>query len=220
MNLQVFNHIHHDFPKLERSTTDGVRLYKTPSGRAYPSVTTITSLLSKDSIKEWRERVGAEEANKISANASRRGTRVHSLCEDYLKNKTLTVGFEDKQIWKDIKPFVDRIDNIHALESPLYSNHLEVAGTVDCIAEYENELAVIDFKTSSKPKERDWIKHYFMQCSAYAVAFEEMTNVPVSNIIIIMGVDHEGAFVFKEKRDDWVDEFKKLREQYKLQFGN
>lgn len=219
MNLRVFNHIKHDLPKLERSTVDGVRLYKTPSGRAYPSVTTVTSLLNKDSIKEWRAKVGEEEANKITANASRRGTRIHGICEDYLNNESYTVGFEDKQLWKDIKPFVDRIDNIHALESPLFSDHLEVAGTVDCIAEYENELAVIDFKTSAKKKEKDWIKNYFMQCSAYAVAFEELTKIPVPNIIIIMGVDHEGAFIFKESRDQWIDEFKKLREKYKVEYG-
>lgn len=215
MNLRVFNHIKHDFPKLERSTKDGVRTYKTPSGRAYPSVTTVTSLLSKDSIKEWREKVGAEEANKITANASRRGTRIHSICEDYLSNEVYTVTFEDKQLWKDIKPFVDSIDNIHALESSLYSDHLQVAGTVDCIAEYEGELSVIDFKTSAKKKEKEWISNYFMQCSAYAVAFEELTKIPVSNIVIIMGVDHEGGFVFKEKRDDWIDKFKDLRQRYK-----
>ena len=215
----TFSHIKHEFAKLERVTTDGVRVYKTPSGGAYPSVTTVTGLLKKQFIKEWRERVGAEEANKITSKASRRGTRIHSLCEDYLSNKEVACDYVDYDVWQSIKSHLDSINNIHALETPLYSDHLEVAGTVDCIAEYEGKLSVIDFKTSARIKGRDDIHDYFMQCSAYAVAFEERTKIPVSNLVIIMGVDEEGCLVFKEKRDDWIDKFKELRKQYKDEKG-
>jgi len=211
----MFEHIYHEFPKLERSTSDGVRLYKTPSGRAYPSITTVTGLLKRQFIQEWRERVGEAEANKISTSASRRGTRVHSLCEDYLSNKEVTPNYLDHELWQSLKPNLDCINNVHALETKLYSDHLEVAGTVDCIAEYEGRLSVIDFKTSSRVKSRDDIHDYFMQCSAYAVAFEELTKIPVSNLVIVMGVDNEGCFIFKEKRDDWIEGFIKLRKEYK-----
>jgi genome maintenance exonuclease 1 len=211
----MFEHIHHEFPKLERSTVDGVRLYKTPSGRAYPSITTVTGLLKRQFIQEWRQRVGEAEANRISTTASRRGTRIHSLCEDYLSNKEVTSSYLDHELWQTFKPKLDGINNVHALETKLYSDHLEVAGTVDCIAEYEGRLSVIDFKTSSRIKSRDDIHDYFMQCSAYAVAFEEITNIPVSNLVIVMGVDNEGCFIFKEKRDDWIDSFIKLRKEYK-----
>lgn len=200
---------------MERSTSDGVRLYKTPSGRAYPSVTTVTGLLKRQAIKAWRERVGSEEANKISGRASSRGTRVHSLCEDYLSNKPITPNYLDHEMWKSIQPQLDSINNIHALEDRLYSDHLEVAGTVDCIGEFNGTLSVIDFKTSSRIKKQQDIHDYFMQCSAYAVAFEELTSIPVPQIVIIMAVEDEEPLIFLEKRDNWIKQFKELREEYR-----
>ena len=208
--------IHHEFPKLERDTKpDGTRVYKTPSGRAYPSVTTVTGLHSKQSIMEWRKKVGEEAANKISNRAATRGTRIHTLCESYLRGESVEPDIFDQEIYKGLVPYLDKINNIHALEDPLYSDHLEVAGTVDCIAEYDGKLAVIDFKTSSKVKQRDWITGYFMQTSAYAVAFEERTGIPVGRMVIIMGVDDHEPLIFEEKRDDWIGEFVKLRQEYK-----
>jgi len=211
----TFSRVYYEFPKLERSTIDGVRVYKTPSGRAYPSVTTVTGLVKREFIKEWRERVGEEEANRISSNASRRGTRIHSLCEDYLSNKPIKPNYLDHEMWKSIQPHLDCINNIHALEDRLYSDHLEVAGTVDCIGEYKGKLSVIDFKTSSRLKNKDDIHDYFMQCSAYAVAFEELTKTPVSKLVIIMAVDNSEPLIFEEKRDTWIDKFIDLRKHYK-----
>lgn len=118
-------------------------------------------------------------------------------------------------MWKSIQPHLDCINNIHALEDKLFSDYLEVAGTVDCIGEYDGNLSVIDFKTSSRLKSKDDIHDYFMQCSAYAVAFEELTNIPVSQLIIIMAVDDKQPLVFFEKRDNWISSFKDLREQYR-----
>lgn len=208
--------IHHEFPKLERQTApDGTRVYSTPSGRAYPSVTTVTGLLKKEVLMEWRKRVGDEEANKISARAAGRGTRIHKLCEDFLRGDTVKPNFIDKEMWDSIVPEFEHIDNIHALESKLYSDHLQVAGTVDCIAEYKGKLAVIDFKTSTRIKSREDIGDYFMQCAAYAVAFEEMTGIPVPRLIVIMGVDDDKPLIFKEKRNTWIEEFKDLRLEYK-----
>ena len=211
----MFSHIHHEYPKLARTTVDGARLYETPSGRAYPSITTVTGLLKKQFIQEWRQRVGEEEANKISSKASRRGTRIHSLCEDYLSNKPITPDYHDHEMWKAIQPHLDRINNIHALEDKLYSDYLEVAGTVDCIGEYDGKLSVIDFKTSSRLKSKDDIHDYFMQCSAYAVAFEELTKVPVSQILIIMAVEDEQPLVFFEQSDNCISKLKDLREHYR-----
>ena len=211
----MFNHIHHEYPKLARTTVDGARLYETPSGRAYPSITTVTGLLKKQFIKEWRERVGEAEANKISTKASGRGTRVHSLCEDYLSNLEVTPNYFDLELWRSFTPYLDRINNIHALETKLYSDHLEVAGTVDCIAEFDGKLSVIDFKTSSRVKSHDDIHDYYMQCSAYAVAFEERTNLPVSQLLIVMAVDDHDPLLFFEKRNNWIDKFKQLREDYR-----
>lgn len=210
-------HIHHDVPKLVRSTApDGSRVYETPSGAAYPSVTSVTGLHNKQAIIEWRNRVGEEVANQISRRAATRGTRIHSLCEKFLSNEEVDPDFFDHHMWKSFQGELARIDNIHCLETQLYSDHLEVAGTVDCIAEYDGKLSVVDFKTSSKIKTKEQISNYFMQCSAYAVAFEERTGIPVNRIVIIMGVDDEdNPVVFHEKRDNWVDSFIELRKEYK-----
>lgn len=211
--------IHHDLPELERITRpDGVRVYKTPSGSQYPSVTTITSLQSAQGIAEWRARVGEEEANRISKRASDRGTRIHKLCEDYLLGNELQIDMFDHDMWKQMKYWLEDVDNIHCLETPLYSDFLQVAGTVDCIAEFKGKLSIIDFKTSSKAKDRDDIHGYFMQTAAYAVAFEEMTGIPIGRLVIIMGVDDGDSRIFIEKRDNWIAGFRKLRLDYKNKF--
>ena len=208
--------IHHDLPKLERDTKpDGTRVYKTPSGKSYPSITTVTGLHSKASIIAWRKKVGEAEANRISNRAATRGTRIHTLCESYLRGESTEPDIFDQEVYRSLVPHLDKINNIHALEDPLYSDHLEVAGTVDCIAEYNGKLAVIDFKTSARVKTRENIHGYFMQTSAYAVAFEERTGIPVGRMVIIMGVDDNEPLIFEEKRDDWIGEFKKLRQDYK-----
>lgn len=213
--MKTFNHIHHEYPTLERIThPDGSRVYKTPTGGTYPSVTTVTGLLKKKQIHEWRKAIGEEAANEISRKAANRGTRIHRLCEKYLLNEQVDSGYFDKPMWESIKDQLDRIDNIHALEQKLFSDHLRVAGTVDCIAEYNGKLSVIDFKTSRRKKHRDDVHDYFMQCSAYGVAFEEMTNIPVSRIVIIMAVEDDEPLVFQEKRDTWIEGFVDLREEY------
>ena len=216
----MFNHIPLELPKLQRVTnSDGSRVYATPSGKKYPSVTTVTGLLKKDIINEWRKRVGDEEANKISSKAAKRGTRIHTLCEKYLLNEEVSAEMFDNEMWNSMRPLLDDIDDIYALEQPLYSDHLQVAGTVDCIARYKGKLSVIDFKSSKRIKHRDDIHDYFIQCSAYAVAFEELTGIPVPRLVILMAVDDEKPLVFNEKRNDWIEDFKTLRLEYKRQKG-
>lgn len=207
--------IQHEFPQLKRIDSTGGRSYLTPTGAAYPSVTSVMGLLKAQSIQEWRKRVGEEEANRISARASKRGTSIHSLCEDYLKTGSASPNPFDHEMFTSLRPFLDRIDNIHCLETQMYSHHLQVAGTVDCIAEFDGKLHVIDFKTSAKVKERDWIHDYFMQTSAYAVMFEELTGIPVARLLIVMGVDDNDPLVFQEKRNDWIGHFKDARAKYR-----
>lgn len=212
----MFRHLSYEFPKLSRTTSpDGTRVYETPSGGAYPSVTTVTGLLKRKILQEWRKSVGEQAANEISRKAANRGTRIHGLCEKYLSNNEIDPGYFDKGMWESIKGELDRINNIHALEQSLYSDHLQVAGTVDCIGEYNNKLSVIDFKTSSRVKSSKDIHDYFMQCSAYAVAFEEMTKIPVVNLVIIMAVEDNECLVFTENRDNWIGKFVELREEYR-----
>ncbi len=221
-----FKHIGCDIDyDLETETVNGKRFYKTPEGFLYPSVTTITSQHGKDKILEWRKRVGEEEANRISTRASNRGTKVHKICENYLNNEEDYARTNPAHIhktmpdtiamFKSLQPLLDEhVNNIHALEIPLYSHHLKVAGRVDCIAEYDGKLSIIDFKTSSKLKEENWIKGYFMQCSAYAVMYEERTGIPVSQIVIMIAVDSEHPQVFIKKRNDYIKDFISYREAY------
>ena len=211
----MFQHLYHDIPKLKRVDLPDGRVYETPTGEKYPSVTSVVGLLGKEDIMKWRKAVGEEEANRISSRAARRGTAIHSLCEAYLKNEPVEPSIFDADTFKCIKPALDEINNIHCLETQLFSHHLRVAGTVDCIAEFQGKLSIIDFKTSKRVKTRDDIHSYFMQTSAYAVMFEEMTGVPVPRLVIIMSVDDmDEPLVFVEKRDTWIEAFIDLRETY------
>ena len=214
-----FKHVGCDIDyDLATETINGKRFYVTPGGNKYPSVTTITSQYNKQSIMEWRKRVGEEEANRISSKAAGRGTRVHTMCENYLNNQE---DYLQKQMpdaivmFKTLQPLLNEyVNNIHALEVPLYSDYLRTAGRVDCIAEFDGAISVIDFKTSSKPKEDKWIENYYMQCSAYAVMFEERTGIPVPRIVVMIAVDGEKAQIFVKKRNDYIDGFIKYRDIY------
>ncbi len=165
----------------------------TPEGNKYPSITTVLGELSKAGIEAWKKRVGEETANKISAQASTRGTAVHELAENYLNNKEdWSKGYMPANIFtfNTIKPVLEsRVNNIWAQEVPLYSDRLQIAGRVDCIAELDGELTIIDFKTSRKPKTKDWIENYFFQGAFYAAAFFEQTGIAIKKTAIIIAVD-------------------------------
>jgi genome maintenance exonuclease 1 len=200
----MFNHIEVNLPKLERETIDGVRYYKVPDEEELlrlVSITSVTSHKNRQFFANWRKKVGEEKADKITRQATSRGTDMHTLVEHLLKNEDLPeVQPLSQFLFKIAKPDLNRINNVYALESSLYSKVLGVAGTVDCIAEFDGELAIIDFKTSKKPKPREWIEHYFVQCAAYACMFYELTDIPVKKLVIIMACEN-GECVIYEERD-------------------
>ena len=155
----MFAHIEekHAFPQLMRENYEGKRTYVTDNGDRYPSVTTVLGYKIKPAIKAWRKRVGEQQANKISRQSSVRGTKIHGVCEDYLNNKDLDtekLSFVETDMFNNMRTYLDKIDNIHCIEQFLYSDHLRLAGQVDCIAEYEGKLSIIDFKTSAKLKKK------------------------------------------------------------------
>jgi len=203
--------IDHEFPSLTRIDSDSGRLYETPNGDRYPSVTSITGKMSQKSIEAWKKRVGEAEANRVSSRASQRGTQIHSYCESFLLNEDYHIDIFDLEMWNSMRPFVDKIDNIHALEKMMYSDKLKLAGTVDCIGEYEGELSVIDFKTSARLKDENKIENYFIQATAYSIMFEELFNIKIPNIVILIGVDSEQPQIFKRKRKDFIEKLVKLR---------
>jgi genome maintenance exonuclease 1 len=196
-----FNHIDIEFPKLTRELIDGVRYYNTPSGnKKLVSITSVISHYKKDFFQKWRKRVGEAEADKITRKATSRGTDFHTLTENYFYNipELPKVQPLSEMLFYIAKPTLDRIDNIRALEGSLYSEFLGIAGTVDCIAEFDGELAIIDFKTSAKPKPRDWIEGYFVQCCAYACMLHELTGISVKKFVIIMACEDGECVVYEE----------------------
>ena len=196
----MFNHVDLDLPSLDRETIDGVRYYDIPGESKLVSITSITSWINREIFRSWRARVGNEEADKVTKAATSRGTDMHTLTENYLLNEELpTVQPLSEFLFKQSKPQLNLIDNIHAIEKPLYSLRLGVAGTVDFIAENEGEHAVIDFKTSKKPKPRKWIDHYFVQCAAYACMLYEMKEIPVKKFVIIMSCENGEVKVYEER---------------------
>ena len=204
---------------IQHQTRNGKRFYETPAGKLFPGITSILGEFSKKSIQEWRKRVGAEEANKVSGKASRRGTRLHSVCESYIQNKDEFLTGElphITELFKTIEPFLERIDNIHGVELGLYSNHFSIAGRTDLIAEFDGKLSVIDYKTSNRTKKKEWCESYFAQCAFYAVAYEELTKIPVPQVVVIIAVDNEQPQLFVEKRDDWVYKIWEAKKLYEL----
>lgn len=198
----IFNHVDLDLPRLEREHIDGVRYYKVHDNdelHRFVSITSIISHYKKDFFNKWRQRVGVEEADRITKKATSRGTDAHTLIEHHLKNEYLPkVQPISELLFKIAKPALNRINNIHTLEGSLYSTYFGIAGTVDCIAEFDGELAIIDFKTSAKPKPREWIDGYFVQCCAYACMLYELTGITVKKFVIIMACENGEVEVYEE----------------------
>jgi genome maintenance exonuclease 1 len=215
---RVFEHEKIDvgYNDLDADTTDTGRTYTAPDGSSYPSITTVLGVLSEDAIRAWRERVGEDEANKISGRASNRGTRVHSIVERYLKNEDTTDNLPHiRQSLENLRPILDKsIGKIFGLEVALYSRYLGLAGRCDCVAEFDGVPSIVDFKTSRRVKKKENISNYFAQASAYAIMFEERTGIPVPQLVIIIAVDNEEPQVFVEKRDDWTELLFKAKEIY------
>lgn len=218
--MKTFNYVA-GLPELKQLETDestGQRFYIAPTGDRLPSVTTVLGHFKKKSLQAWRQRVGEEEANKVSTRASVRGTKFHNMMEKYLSNDNNL--FEDvmpdmKYAFNQMEILVDNIDNIHYIESPLWSTTLGVAGRTDVIAEYNGVPSIIDFKTSLRPKREADIQNYFQQATAYALMYEERVGSPIDQIVIMISVDNDDPQLFVKNKNDYVDELKNLIRLYK-----
>lgn len=190
--------------------TNAGRHYNTPSGKSYPSITTILGAdpKKKASLDQWRQRVGHEEAERVSRVARDRGTSMHLICERYVDNED--TPFRDAMpdavtMFKSLQPVLDEhLDNIHAQEATLFSDRLGVAGRVDVIGEWDGVPVILDFKTSNKPKRASWVHDYFMQCSAYAAMYYERTGFPIRDLVVAISVVDSEPQIFQEKVADWL----------------
>jgi len=211
----MFKHVPVELPTITATTTGGVRLYETPEGNKYPSITTVLSVRSKTGLMEWRKRVGNEVANHIAKTAAARGTKVHHMCEDYLNNMRYNFPDKFKEHKKNFLPYclfsqlkekaLCNINNIYAQEAGLYSDKYRVAGRVDCIAEYNGVPSIIDFKTSTKERKDEWNESYYIQGSAYAEMFGERTGMEISQVVILVVTEDGTVQEFIKEKYDYLD---------------
>ena len=206
-----------DFEIPERVEKNGNRYYVTPDGNHYPSITSVLAQQENLGLEAWKARVGEAEAKRISQESAHIGTSVHQMAEFYLSNYIIKLKDEDKKIvdtFNRLRFLLGNINNIVGLEIPLFSDLLRVAGTCDCIAEYNGQLSVIDFKTSRKPKKEEWIDDYYMQTFAYKLMFEEMTGIEIQQIVILVAcVESFDVQVFKKPAkdaDEWLEKLVKI----------
>lgn len=214
----IKNFINHSIPEIRRIDTPEGRRYATPEGNIYPSVTTVIGASEdKSYLKEWREKIGNEAADKITKEASTRGSFLHLCCENYLLERPIKFHFLqhlEKEMFGYFKPVLQDIDNIHAIELPLWSDKLKCAGTVDLIAEYKGKLCIIDWKNSLRYKSKEDIPGYFKQMSAYACMFYERTGIKVNDLLVVISVKDYGLVLHEEKTSDWVPKFVEARKHY------
>ena len=213
--MKRFNHVPVNLPKLETITIDRKRFYVTPQGKYYPSITTVLSIRKKEGLMDWRKRVGDKVANYVAAKAAARGTKVHHMCEDYLNNVSIDYPEKWKKHEKDFLPLclfnqlrdkaLENISDIYAQECGLYSDKYKVAGRVDCIAKYKGVLSIIDFKTSTRERSDAWNENYYIQGSAYAEMFTELTGIDISQVVILVVTEDGTVQEFIKQKGDFLD---------------
>ena len=212
--MKYYNHKPIELTQLTTQTVNFKRFYETPDGKLYPSITTVLSTRNKKGLFEWRKRVGDEVANYVARTSAARGTAVHHMCEDYLNNHPTEWPDKWAEHKKKFLPYcmftqleekvLSKIDNIRSQECGLYSNKYRVAGRVDCIAEYDGVLSIIDFKTSTKERNDEWNENYYIQASAYAEMFEEQTRTPIEQIVILVVTEDGTVQEFIKKKFDYL----------------
>lgn len=224
---KIFTHKPITIPKLVRVDNPGLRYYTTPDkAQKFVSITTVISHNSKHKFVDWREKKGEAEANRITNRSTKRGTKTHSLIESYVKNeplpimeelfpddsKVLSVLNESETIehyknlpfflFENLRPELDKIDNIIGIEIPLYSEYFGIAGTSDCIAEYNGKLSIIDYKTSEYIKRKEWIFDYFVQAVAYRYMLKELTGLDAEQLVVLMTAENGETKAFVETNFD------------------
>ena len=206
-----------DIEEIHSFNTDSGRVYETPDGHRYPSVTTVLGRRPEKlkSLMAWRKRVGEEQANKISTQASRRGTKVHTLMENYIMH-----GQEpDKKemptsllAFKSLRRVIDaNLEVVRGAEIGLYSHELKLAGRCDLVGQWSGKNAIIDFKTSRKLKKEEWIEDYFLECTAYSIMFEELTGIETPGIVVLVSVDdYDMPQIFMKNRNLYINKLRKI----------
>lgn len=207
---------------LEQINEETGRRYRTPGGNVYPSITTVLGSIKNKELEAWRERVGEEVANETSRKAASRGTRVHNAIEKYLLNELTDMDIRRmmpdlKDMFRKIRPYIDEhVGTIYGVEKKLYSDRLRIAGTCDCIAEWDGVISIIDWKTSNYQKDKYQIDNYFMQVAGYADMVYERVNIPIQRVVVAINVEHEGSQVYVEEKDNYIVKLESCINDYYL----
>ena len=216
-DMRTFTHIPQTLPspKVVTESINRKRFYVTGEGNKYPSITTVLSGRNNEGLIAWREKVGDDVANQIMRTAAKRGTAVHQLVEDYLSNSELSnQDVLPTALFTILKPELDSINNIAMQEGALYSDKWGVAGRVDCIAEYNGILSVIDFKTSTKEKKEEWVENYFIQGSAYCEMYEERFGQEINQVVILIVTEDGAIQTFTKDKKDYLPMLKTAIEDF------
>jgi genome maintenance exonuclease 1 len=208
-------------------TRPGSRFYVTPAGNKYPSASSVAGLLTRDGITAWRARVGTEEADRKSKRGADRGTTVHAVCERYLDGTLTTLqklGMMPtiKEMFLSLQDkFDEHISVVYAIEQPLYSDRLKIAGRCDAVVLWNKMLAILDVKTANRHKPDEWILNYFVQTSAYAEMFEERTGMPVDRIVLATAIEGEThAVIHNKSKVEYLPILHKCIDQYYKENGS
>tara|TARA_Y100001963_G_C6751306_1_gene434357 strand:- start:519 stop:1202 length:684 start_codon:yes stop_codon:yes gene_type:complete len=213
------NFIHKDIdkkklPKTQGRRINGHRFYEI-DGKNYPSVTSVLSLRKTEGLTKWRESIGEKVANFEMRRCANRGKSLHTLVEQYLNNETPSIrDVLPLGLFKLMKPYLDQINNIRLVEEIMYSPNLTIAGQVDCVAEYNGKLSVIDFKTANKERIEEWVDNYFLQCTAYSMMYAETYNESIEQIVVLMAAEDGSMKAFVKEPKDYEDELQKAIETF------
>jgi len=224
----TFKHGLLKFPDLSARLTPEGRYYKTPSGKEYPSVTTVIGRASDMTwLEAWRDRIGRDKADRISKQAMAKGTAVHNICESFLLNdpdfrqKYLKLMPTTQMSFVGIRKVLEKyVETIYGIECPLYSYELKTAGRADCLCKFAGENVVLDFKTTRdmKPKKESDIKNYFFQLTAYALMAEQLTNLEFPGIVVCLTNGHDAPQLFVREKKKYIEKTKEIfYEQGKLE---
>lgn len=225
--MKLFNHIGDLIPvEMTAEMIDGKRVYSTPSGHQYPSITTVIGNNAKKQagLAKWRARVGKEKAANISARSSGRGTKYHSIAEDYFNNDLNLKRYSKFPLpvlmFHQSRSALDRINNIYLQEAALYSDHLEVAGRVDCIAEFDGTLSIIDFKTAAEPKKESYLYDYLVQETAYACCLQELYGISVKQLVTIVACENGETQVYTTPpKKEYLIKLIQYIDEYQTRYG-
>ena len=207
--MSSFNHIPINFQQAQLIEKEDGHYYQTPKGDIFPSITTILqktmSAEKQQNLENWKDQEAA--ARYITEESALVGTQTHKLIEDYLNEieQTQEVRLLSVAHFNNLIPLLQKINDIHGTELRLYSNAMKLAGMSDCIAKYDGELSIIDYKTKRSNQQEEWMTDHFIQGTAYSEMFKELSGIEIKQVVILVSSEKNTRMEFVKKTKDYKD---------------